>query len=240
MSKDFDDALEGLAQGPEATDAAAGAEGDVESDAAAHPSVGALRERFGEAILRWEVVAGDEYVVFVVPERAREVLAWLKADGGQRYDFLADLTAVDFGGGRPLQVVYQLWSNEHKRQLRVKAEVPLRSLEIESVVPLWRTADWLERETYDLFGINFPGHPDLRRIMMPENYQEGHPLRKDFPLRGRFTRAEQTRQALSSRIEDYYIPQELEFMRKAGQPIPDPHESSGMTSDAPAGGFTKG
>ena len=66
------------------------------------------------------------------------------------------------------------------------------------MVPLWQTANWLEREVYDLFGITFRGHPDLRRIIMPMDYAEGHPLRKDFPLRGRFTRPEQTRRALSA------------------------------------------
>jgi hypothetical protein len=123
---------------------------------------------------------------------------------------LLDLTAVDYGGGRPLEVVYQLWSTTEKRQLRAKATLPLTALEIDSVVEIWHSADWLEREVWDLFGIHFRGHPDLRRIMMPDNYAEGHPLRKDFPLRGRFTRAEQTRRSLSMAVEDFYTPDELE------------------------------
>ncbi len=69
----------------------------------------------------------------------------------------------------------------------MKAELPLDALEIDSVYFLWRSADWLEREVFDMFGIVFRGHPDLRRILMPYNYAEGHPLRKDFPLRGRFS-----------------------------------------------------
>ena len=72
----------------------------------------------------------------------------------------------------------------HKRALRVKCELELDHLTIESVVRLWKTANWLEREVYDLFGVDFEGHPDLRRILMPQNYEEGYPLRKDFPLRG--------------------------------------------------------
>jgi NADH-quinone oxidoreductase subunit C len=160
-------------------------------------------------VLHDEVASGDEQVVFIDPSRNLEILAWLKEEPAQHYDLLADVTAVDYGGGRPLHVVYQLWSIPHRRQLRVKCELPLSRLEIDSVEPLWKTADWLEREVYDLFGIEFRGHPDLRRILMPENYAEGHPLRKDFPLRGRFSRAEQTRRALSQDPHDHYIAMEL-------------------------------
>ena len=199
--------------------------------APAHPSVVALLERSPEAVLFWEVVAGDEHVVFVRPERCFELLRWLKEEPSQAYLYLTDVTAVDFGGGRPLQVVYQLWSMTLKRQLRVKAELPLSALEIDSVVPIWNAANWLEREVYDLFGIRFRGHPDLRRIMMPNNYAEGHPLRKDFPLRGRFSRAEQTRRALSMDTEDFYSPQELVFM----QPEDEVGELPGRGSPPGAG-----
>jgi NADH-quinone oxidoreductase subunit C len=189
-----------------------------------HPSVDALRARFGPAVLHHEVSAGDQHVVYVEASRNREILQWLQEDPGQHYDLLADVTGVDFGGGRPLQVVYQLWSTPHRRALRVKCELPLTALEIDSVEPLWKTANWLEREVYDLFGIEFRDHPDLRRILMPENYAEGHPLRKDFPLRGRFSRAEQTRRALTQDPHDYYIPTELEIGREpqmpAGSPVP--------------------
>jgi NADH-quinone oxidoreductase subunit C len=108
--------------------------------------------------------------------------------------------------------VYQLFSFFHKQALRVKAELPLDApLEIESVCGLWMAADWLEREVYDMFGITFNNHPDLRRILMPPDYAEGHPLRKDFPLRGRFSRAEQTRRALSQDLDHYYFDAEIEL-----------------------------
>lgn len=189
--------------------------GEEETGAAVpvHPSVVSLTEHFGEALLRHEVTAGDEHVVFIEAERSLEILEWLKDDPEHRYDYLSDVTAVDYGDGRPLQVVYQLYSIPHRRALRVKVELPLDGLEIDSVVPLWKAADWLEREVFDMFGVTFRGHPDLRRILMPANYAEGHPLRKDFPLRGRFSRAEQTRRALSQEVEDHYIPSQIESGR---------------------------
>ena len=206
----FEKAVQGLETGPQSSDAAPGP-GGTAGDASKHPSVAALRKKFGGDVQHHVVYSGDEHCVFVAPEKSQAILRWLKEDAGQAYDFLQDVTAVDYGGGRPLEVVYQLWSNQHKRQLRVKAVLPLEALEIDSVYDLWRTADWLEREVFDLFGIHFRGHPDLRRILMPENYAEGYPLRKDFPLRGRFSRAEQTRRALAMEVENFYTPSEMDI-----------------------------
>ena len=214
MSKDFDEALEGLETGPASSDAGEGTPRGAEADASSHPTVAALRASFGDAVLHHEIMAGDEHVVYLRPERAKEILAWLKVAPGHAYDMLKDVTAVDFGGGRPLQLVYELWSVEHRLQLRVKVELPLDALEVDTVVDLWAGANWLEREAYDMFGIRFRGHPDLRRILMPENYAEGYPLRKDFPLRGRFTRAEQTRRALLLDMESDYTPQELAVAKR--------------------------
>ncbi len=175
------------------------------------PSVGALRAAFGDAVRGVRSDAIGVPVVSVDPKRAFDILRYLKEDAGQTYDFLADLTAVDLGGGSPLRLWYQLWSMRHGRQLRLEAELPLDDLEIASVTPLWYSADWMEREAYDMFGVTFRGHADLRRLLMPENYEEGFPLRKDFPLRGRFSRAEQTRRALSRDLEDLYAREELEM-----------------------------
>ena len=212
MAEDNGSAFDGVDRGPDASseDAAAIAQGAA-TDGLEHPSVVGLRERFGDGVFRSEVQCGDQHVVFVDPLRNVELLAWLRDDAGHRYDLLVDVTAVDYGGGRPLQVVYQLWSIPHRRALRIKCELELEALSIESVTGLWNSANWLEREVYDLFGIDFAGHPDLRRIMMPENYEEGHPLRKDFPLRGRFSRAEQTRRALSQDYHDQYTAEEIEM-----------------------------
>ena len=212
--QDFRDALGQLAAGMNRGPEQAPRSGR-EAAAEEHASVAALVGALGaDVVLRHEVQAGDEHVVFVAPARALEVLGWLRDHEG--YDLLVDLTAVDYGGDRPLQVVYQLWSIGNRRALRMKAELPLDRLEIESAVPLWNSANWMEREVYDLFGIDFAGHPDLRRILMPESYAEGHPLRKDFPLRGRFSRAEQTRRALEMDVEDFYIPEEMAVYTKGG------------------------
>ncbi len=188
---------------------------DPSQGASAEPrDVRELRSRFGSVVRAVEFDAAGEAVVYVDPERCVEVLRHLK--DAQGYDMLRDVTALDWGGGRPIEVVYELWSTEESRPLRVKAAVPLDRPELKSTYGLWRAADWLERETYDMFGIKFDGHPDLRRILMPENYAEGYPLRKDFPLRGRFTRAEQTRRALSLQLEDIYSLEELELAPEEG------------------------
>ena len=181
------------------------------------PSVAALQARFGDAIRRAEVSCGDTIVV-VAKERAHELLAWLKNDPGQAFNYLVDVTAVEYRDReRALEVVYQLWSLDRKAFLRVKVELDkAQPLHVDSVVDLWQGANWMEREVWDLFGVKFAGHPDLRRIMMWENYAEGHPLRKDFPLRGRFSRAEQTRRALSNEMEKHYSAEELSAMGNPG------------------------
>jgi NADH-quinone oxidoreductase subunit C len=235
---DFKKGLDGLDQGPAPSDRPADGGPPPAGELPPHPSVDALRAEFGEAMLRHELVAGDEHIVYVPADRAHDMLAWLRDAPEHRYDFLQDLTAVDYGGGRHLQVVYQLWSTRTKLNLRVKVELPLDALEIDTVYFLWRAADWMEREVYDMFGVVFHGHPDLRRILMPYNYAEGHPLRKDFPLRGRFTRAEQTRRALSMQTEDHYSPAELEIARTLGQALPDVFsEAASGAQQGQFGGF---
>jgi NADH-quinone oxidoreductase subunit C len=178
--------------------------------AALSPSVAALRAQFGDAMGRHAVSCGDT-IVYARRERAHDVLAWLRDTPGQQFDYLTDITAVEYRDPeRPLEVVWQLRSLPRKADLRVKAELDKAGpLEVSSVWDLWRGADWLEREVYDMFGIAFAGHPDLRRILMWETYAEGYPLRKDFPLRGHFSRAEQTRQALAANPEAHYSMEEL-------------------------------
>ena len=175
-----------------------------------NPSAGALRQQFGDAVLRSTVVWG-ETTVYIARERAGEIIKWLHDDSSQQYDYLVDVTAVEYREAElPMEVVWHLRSLPYRRFLRVKAELPKGSpLTIDSVWSIYRGADWLERECYDMFGIEFVGHPDLRRLLMWEQYKEGYPLRKDFPLRGRFSRSEQLRQALAANPESRYSMEEL-------------------------------
>jgi len=178
--------------------------------APASPSAKSLQDKFGAAIRRVEVIWA-ETVVYVDPASVSQVIRWLHDDPSQRYDFLSDVTAVEYRDSEvPIEVVWHLRSLPYRRFLRVKAQLPKgKPLEIASVYDIYKAADWLERECYDMFGIRFTGHPDLRRLLMWESYKEGYPLRKDFPLRGRFSRSEQLRQALAQNPEARYSMEEL-------------------------------
>jgi NADH-quinone oxidoreductase subunit C len=175
-----------------------------------NPSAAALVTRFGAAILRTDIVWG-ETTVFVEVAALHDIVRWLHDDRDQRYEYLSDVTAVEYRDfDRPLEVVWHLRSLAHRRFLRLKVQLPKRgTLLVPSVVDIYASADWLERECFDMFGIQFDGHPDLRRILLWESYREGHPLRKDFPLRGRFSRAEQLKQALAADPEARYSMEEL-------------------------------
>lgn len=179
-------------------------------DGAPNPAAAALAERFGAAVRRVEVVWG-ETTVYVEPASVLDIVRWLHDDPAQRYDYLSDVTAVEYRDReRPLEVVWHLRSLPFRRFLRLKAQFARDAeLEVPSIWSVYRGADWLERECYDMFGVRFTGHPDLRRILMWEQYREGYPLRKDFPLRGRFSRSEQLRQALAANPEARYSMDEL-------------------------------
>jgi len=172
--------------------------------------------------LRETVARDGETIVYVEGARLLEAMTWLKHTPGQDYDYLVDVTAVEFRDReRPIEVVYFLRSLTRKADLRVKVELDAAGeLAVDSVWGLWQGADWLEREVFDMFGITFRGHPDLRRILMWETYAEGFPLRKDFPLRGRFSRAEQVRQALNANPEAHYSLDELSIADAWGD-LPD-------------------
>ncbi len=181
-------------------------------------TVAALQATFGDGIRRVHESCG-QVMVDVEPARARAILAWLFADPEQQYDYLADITCVEYRDPeRPLEVVYQLRSLARSADLRLKIPLdPDGPLEVYTVTELWAGADWLEREAWDMFGVRFKGHPDLRRILMWETYDEGHPLRKSFPLRGHLSRSEQTRRALSANPEAHYSLEELSIADAYGE-----------------------
>jgi NADH-quinone oxidoreductase subunit C len=140
-----------------------------------------LKERFAESVLDCKEFRG-EVTVTVKKEKILEVLKCLKED--LRYNFLTDVTAVDYLGQDPrFMVVYNLYSIPNKDRIRIKAPVTENDPSIDSASVLWNTANWLERETFDLMGITFNNHPNLVRIMMTDDWV-GHPLRKDYPLQG--------------------------------------------------------
>jgi NADH-quinone oxidoreductase subunit C len=127
----------------------------------------------------------DQVSVIVKKGRTVSILKYLHDDPVLSLDHLQDLTAVDYLKKKDVrfEVVYNLYSTKYRHHIRIRAQVPENDAKIGSAVPIWAGADWHERECYDMFGIVFDGHPDLRRILMPEDW-EGHPLRKDYPLKG--------------------------------------------------------
>ncbi len=127
---------------------------------------------------------GDE-AVFVEREAIVEVASFLKYEPAMDMKLLLSVTAVDYLGETPrFEVVYHTTSLTHHHRVRLRVKVPEDPPELPSVAGIWRTANWWERHVFDMYGLRFTGHPDLRRLYMPPDFQ-GHPLRKDFPLRGR-------------------------------------------------------
>jgi NADH-quinone oxidoreductase subunit C len=141
----------------------------------------AVKERFGDELLQI-LQFRDEWTVVTKPERLLEIMTFLRDTWN--YRMCHDVTSVDLYPHEPrFMVVYHLLDLESATRFRVKCPVSGEDPEIDSVVPLWTGAEYTEREVFDLMGIRFKGHPDLRRILMPEDYQH-FPLRKDFPLTG--------------------------------------------------------
>jgi NADH-quinone oxidoreductase subunit C len=145
-----------------------------------------LAERFGEDVSAWEEAAGREVKdgvrdagFTVAPERLPEVMRALRDEPSLRFDFLQNVTAIDWPKTQVLEVVYHLFSYAHRHEIVVKTRAPRDNPRVPSVAGLWKNAGWLEREQYDLLGVVFEGHPDLRRLLMPDDWV-GHPMRKDY------------------------------------------------------------
>jgi len=141
-----------------------------------------LVEKFGDAVGPLSPPKKDPFCVFSAP-RLREICGFLK-DGPELYfDFLEDLTATDHPKENLIRVVYHFYSYRHRHSFIAKAELDRKNPQVDSLEPLWKAANWMEREVFDLFGVTFKGHPDLRRILMPDDCV-GTPLRKDYSEAG--------------------------------------------------------
>jgi NADH-quinone oxidoreductase subunit C len=150
-----------------------------------------VKERFGVDILAADTTHGEEWII-VSRERAHDVLAALRDEPGFEFNFLSDVTAVDWDERKPrFDVIYNLNSLTKNHRLRVKVSIEGNDAWVQSVMDLWKAADWLEREAFDMFGIQFRGHPDLRRILLYDSF-EGYPLRKDYNYQKRQPIVEET------------------------------------------------
>ena len=147
------------------------------------PTLAEIQSQFGPEVAE-STFRGDRRIV-VPAKKVFDVLTWLK--DAQAFDLLVDVTAVDYleypDATDRFGVIYLLLSTTKNERLTVKTHVNLPNPKLPSVIGLWRGADWMEREVFDMFGITFTGHPDLRRILMPDEFA-AHPLRKDYPLKG--------------------------------------------------------
>jgi NADH-quinone oxidoreductase subunit C len=126
----------------------------------------------------------DEMTIYVAREHIRDACAVLRDDPDCAFNFLSDVTCVDWFPAEPrFEVVYHLLSIAKKERVRLKVKLETSSPVVDSLTPVWPGANYFEREVFDLFGIRFSGHPYLRRLLMPEDW-EGYPLRKDYPVEG--------------------------------------------------------
>lgn len=151
------------------------------------PLLESLMTAFPDAVLSVEAdTERDEISARVAPGRIVDVAKWLHDTPEAAFDHITDICSADYPDDRErFEVIYQLLSLPHRRRIRLKARLTEDDPTIASVTAIWKGANFMEREVYDLMGITFSGHPDLRRILLPEDYQEGHPLRKDFPTEGK-------------------------------------------------------
>src|SRR5213083_3152447 len=152
-----------------------------------HTLLETLKARFPEAVLSThEDQARSELSARVVAGCIVEIATFLHDDPAAAFDHITDICSADYPeDAERFEVIYHLLSLPHRTRIRLKARVTEDDPTIASVTGVWKGANFMEREVYDLMGIRFSGHPDLRRILMPEDYEEGHPLRKDFPTEGR-------------------------------------------------------
>ncbi|MBM4329955.1 MAG: NADH-quinone oxidoreductase subunit C [Deltaproteobacteria bacterium] len=142
-----------------------------------------VQKKFLESVLGASSFRGENTLILRV-EDILPICRFLHDDPELSYDYLTDLCGVDFYPSEPrFEVIYHLCAMKTRSRLRLKTSLPGTAPHLTSVVSVWKGADWMEREVFDMFGIKFDGHPDLRRILLTPDW-EGYPLRKDYPLRG--------------------------------------------------------
>jgi NADH-quinone oxidoreductase subunit C len=207
-------------------------EGPKPVDASAHPLVTKLREKFDGAVVEASEFLG-QLSIRIEPPQIAEVCRTLRDDTESPFNYLSDLTCAHYPDHReaPFEVIYNLYSISANERVRLK--VAVNGTGIDSVTGVWPSADWPEREVFDLFGVVFHNHPDLRRILLPPDW-EGHPLRKDYPLEfveNRWTenhlpeftdvQKEQLEQRRAYGLEMLSIPQEREVRElfKSGKEV---------------------
>ncbi len=140
-----------------------------------------FKSKFGKLILDSHENFGDETII-VDPQGLKEVLIYAKENKDLDFDLMLDICGVDYLGRKPrFEVVYHLYSIPQNHRIRIKAPLPEENCKVPTCIDLWKSADWFERETYDMVGIVFEGHPHLKRLLLFEGF-EGHPLRKDYPI----------------------------------------------------------
>lgn len=137
-----------------------------------------LQEKIGEHVLESDAGALDPWIK-IKPESTFDVCQYLREDPALDFASLMCLSGLDYGGESDLGVVYNLFSIQHNHKITIRVDLPRATPKVPSVETIWRTADWHEREAYDLYGIEFEGHRDLRRILCPDDW-EGYPMRKDY------------------------------------------------------------
>ncbi|MDD9820491.1 MAG: NADH-quinone oxidoreductase subunit C [Nitrospira sp.] len=150
-----------------------------------HPLAETLRDRFPDGFLEAREWRGD-LAVTVKRESLHAVCRFLRDDPTMDFDYIVHVSSVDWpDDAERFEVIYEVYAIRHRRRLRVKTRVPEDDCAVDSLVDVWRGAEFMEREVFDMMGIRFNGHPDMRRILMPDDFPEGYPLRKDFPLQGK-------------------------------------------------------